>query len=345
MSSITIQNMNKSFNDKKVIDNLNIYIDNGELIALLGPSGCGKTTTLKIIAGLIEMDQGDILFDDKSVKDIPTEKRGALLVFQDYLLFPHMDINANIAFGLKMRGVKKKVRQKRAAEMLSLVNLDSYGQLYPSELSGGQKQRIALARALAVNPEVLLLDEPLSNLDSNLREEMRELIKEIHVKEGMTTIFVTHDKEEAIMVADKIAIMNKGKIEQFGTPEELYNNPVNKYVADFFGLANYIKFEGHKGQLLPAVSKIFNDRDNIDKLTIMIRPEDIEIKEQKEDKLVNKVQIAGKVSKKIFAGEHIYYQVETAEGVFKVTTLARVSIKPGRTVYLIINKDNICFLR
>jgi len=235
MSSIKIRNLSKKFDQKSVLKSLDLEIDAGEMVALLGPSGCGKTTTLKIISGLLEADKGDIKFDGVSVIKEPTEKRGAVLVFQEYLLFPHLTVLENIAFGLKMRGTPEDIREERVKELLELVNLPGHEKRYPEELSGGQQQRVALARALAVDPKVLLLDEPISNLDANLREEMRELIKKIHEEKKMTTIFVTHDREEALLVADRIAVMRNGNLEQVGTPEELYRKPVNKYVADFFG--------------------------------------------------------------------------------------------------------------
>jgi len=246
MSRIEIQNLSKKFDNKEVLKSLTLEIKQGEMVALLGPSGCGKTTTLKLISGLLEADEGDIKFDGRSVIDQATEKRGAVLVFQEYLLFPHLTVEENIGFGLKMQGVAKGKRKQRVKSLLELVNLPGHEERFPHELSGGQQQRIALARALAVNPKVLLLDEPISNLDANLREEMRDLIKKIHEEEKMTTIFVTHDREEALLVADRIAVMRNGNLEQLGTPEELYRNPVNRYVADFFGQANYIKLSDLK---------------------------------------------------------------------------------------------------
>lgn len=313
MSRITIENLSKKFDKKEVLKNLNLEVKAEEMVALLGPSGCGKTTTLKLISGLLAADGGDIKFDGDSVIDLPTEKRGAVLVFQENLLFPHLNIEENIAFGLKMAGVNKKSRKKRVAELLELVNLPGHQQRLPNELSGGQQQRIALARALAINPKVLLLDEPISNLDANLREEMRELIRKIHEEENMTTIFVTHDREEALLIADRIAVMRSGNLEQLGTPEELYRKPVNKYVANFFGQANYIYGCQVDNQFYPNCQGITpgNNQQELEKL-VMIRPEFLHLSRKEvinSESMLLKVEIL----KRSYAGERIYYKVKAKE--------------------------------
>ena len=211
MSSVKLVNITKSFDEKIVLENINIDIKDGELVSLLGVSGCGKSTTLQLIAGLINPDSGDIIFNDKSVLNIPTGKREAVIVFQDYLLFPHMSVYENIEFGLKMKNINKKTRKDKVNELIKLVKLNGYENKYPSELSGGQKQRVAIARTLAINPKVLLLDEPFSNLDINLRNEMREFVLNLQKKLYITTILVTHDKEEALIMSDKIAGTGTGK--------------------------------------------------------------------------------------------------------------------------------------
>ena len=235
MSYVNLVNITKYFDNLKVIDNINLSINKGEIISLLGPSGCGKSTTLKLIAGLLQPDSGDILFNNKSVLNIETNKRSAVIVFQEYLLFPHMNIYENVAFGLKMKKVSKEDIDIKVNELLDLIKLNSYKMKYPHELSGGQKQRVAIARALAINPKILLLDEPLSSLDINLRQEMREFILDIQKQKNITTVLVTHDKEEALMMSDKIAVMLDGKIQQFDTPKNLYENPNSKKVANIFG--------------------------------------------------------------------------------------------------------------
>ena len=214
MSHVKLINLTKHFDKVEVLKNINLDIKEGEIVSLLGPSGCGKSTTLKIIAGILELDDGDILFDEKSVKNIPTGKRDASIVFQEYLLFPHMNVFENIEFGLKMKKVNKKDRKEKVEELIDLVKLRGYEDKYPSELSGGQQQRVAIARTLAINPKVLLLDEPFSNLDINLRNEMREFVLSLQKKLQITTILVTHDKEEALMMSDKIAVMLNGEIKQ-----------------------------------------------------------------------------------------------------------------------------------
>ena len=241
MSSVKLVNITKSFDEKIVLQDINIDIKDGELVSLLGVSGCGKSTTLQLIAGLINPDSGDIIFNDKSVLNTPTGKRDAVIVFQDYLLFPHMSVYENIEFGLKMKNINKKIRKDKVNELIKLVKLNGYENKYPSELSGGQKQRVAIARTLAINPKILLLDEPFSNLDINLRNEMRDFVLNLQKKLNITTILVTHDKEEALIMSDKIAVMVNGKIEQFDKPEILYQKPRTKSVANIFGERNYIK--------------------------------------------------------------------------------------------------------
>ncbi|AGB41128.1 ABC-type spermidine/putrescine transport system, ATPase component [Halobacteroides halobius DSM 5150] len=340
MVEIKLNNLTKSFADEVVIDGLDLTINSGEITALLGPSGCGKTTTLKIIAGLLAPNQGDLLFNQESVIDIPTESREAVLVFQNYLLFPHLNVAENIAFGLKMRHVSDQKQQVRVKELLDLVNLTGYEQHSPAELSGGQRQRVALARALAINPEVLLLDEPLSNLDANLRGEMQDLIRKIHLKEEMTIVFVTHDREEAMLMADKIAVMNQGQIEQVGSPEELYKQPVTKFVADFFGTANYLSgrltkesFSFSDGEV--AIDNKLAPREEIE---AMLRPEFIKLTAKEEAKLT------GTIINKRFVGERILYQVDIGKQNLAVTILPPARFNVGDKVGLKIDLDNMWFM-
>jgi ABC-type Fe3+/spermidine/putrescine transport system ATPase subunit len=226
------------------VDAIDLSIDKGQLVAMLGPSGCGKTTTMKMVAGLLDPTSGDVRFDGRSVIDIPAEKRRVAMVFQKPLLFPHMSIGDNVAFGLRMRGVDKKTRRARVAEMMELVRLPGMEDRRPGQLSGGQEQRISLARGLITEPDILLLDEPLSQLDANLRIEMRDLIRHIQAELGITSIFVTHDQEEAVMLADRIALMMEGELLQFDAPREFYERPRTQAVARFFRNENFI--EGRK---------------------------------------------------------------------------------------------------
>ncbi|MFP4661447.1 MAG: ABC transporter ATP-binding protein [Halanaerobiales bacterium] len=361
MYDIELKNINKAYADEKIINNLDLRINSGELIALLGPSGCGKTTILKILAGILEADSGDIYFDKQSVTDIPAEKRKAVMVFQDYLLFPHLNVEENIAFGLKMRGVSKKERQEKVRALLDLVGMSGYQNYYTRELSGGQRQRVALARALAVDPEVLLLDEPLSNLDTNLRVEMRELIRKLHREKNMTTIFVTHDREEAMLIADKVALLRKGEVEQYGTPEELYRYPVSKYTADFFGEANYINgiikdnsffYEDYtdkskKALLLissfPDLLKRKLDGIKTEKVQLMVRPEYVKICDCNSEKN-DRNYFEAEIIDRRFAGERVFYRIKIDGLLLKVITLPQYSFDINQCIQVAIEEENIWVL-
>ncbi len=240
MTTVTLDNLTKHYGDLLAVNRLSLTVASGELVALLGPSGCGKTTTMRMIAGLLDPSSGDIRFDDRSVLAVAPERRGAVMVFQKHLLFPNMTVAENVGFGLKMRGVPRQTIEQRVADLLSLVQLPDFGPRKPSELSGGQQQRIALARALIIEPEVLLLDEPLANLDANLRLEMRQLIRTIQQKTGITTLFVTHDQEEAVMLADRVALMMDGLLLQYDKPSAFYARPRNEQVARFFRNENLL---------------------------------------------------------------------------------------------------------
>lgn len=231
------------------VDNIDLDVEAGSLVSILGPSGCGKTTTLKMIGGFVKPDRGRIMLDGEDITYMPPEKRPLCTVFQNYALFPHMTVMENIYYGLRFKkGLKEKEKKEKANNMISLVGLSGMENKNIGLLSGGQQQRVALARALALDPKLLLLDEPLSNLDAKLRIRMRQEIKEVQKKLGITMIFVTHDQEEAMSISDKVVVMNEGRIEQIGTPEEIYQNPANRFVADFIGRINLIKTQkGLKG--------------------------------------------------------------------------------------------------
>jgi len=237
---VHLQNVVKLFDDVRAVDDVTLDIKKGELFFLLGPSGCGKTTCLRTVAGFYHPDSGDLYFDDVLMNDVPPHKRNTGMVFQNYALWPHMTVYENVEYGLSVRKLKKSERQKQVAEALEIVRMSEYADRTANQLSGGQQQRIALARALVIKPDVLLLDEPLSNLDAKLRLEMREEIKRIHSESGVTAIYVTHDQKEALSLADRVAVMNSGKIIQVGTPREIYNYPNSQFVADFIGETNFI---------------------------------------------------------------------------------------------------------
>lgn len=240
---LEITGLSKMFSQKEGIHDINLQIYDKELLTLLGPSGCGKTTILRAIGGFNKIDCGVIRLDGEEVQQIPPEKRSTGMVFQSYNLWPHMNIYENMAFGLKLRKVPKQDRDRQIKEMLKLVQMEGCEKKYPAQLSGGQQQRIAIARALVLKPSLLLLDEPFSALDAKIRASMRELLKRIQLEAGLTILFVTHDQEEAMALSDRIAVMNQGHIEQIGTPAEIYDRPVSRFVADFIGEMNYLEEE------------------------------------------------------------------------------------------------------
>jgi putative spermidine/putrescine transport system ATP-binding protein len=240
MSQISLENVTKRFGTLTTVDRVSLDIGQGEFVAFLGPSGCGKTTTLRMIAGLTLASEGSIRFGARDVTELPPYLRNAGLVFQGYALFPHMSVAENVAFGLEMRKVGGAEAQRRVSEALALVKLDHLADRLPKQLSGGQQQRVALARAIVYEPEVLLLDEPLSALDAKLRHEVRTDLRRLQSKLGLTTIFVTHDQDEALSVADRIVVMSAGKVEQVGTPREIYQRPASRFVAEFIGMTNIV---------------------------------------------------------------------------------------------------------
>ncbi|MDR2112340.1 MAG: ABC transporter ATP-binding protein [Candidatus Accumulibacter sp.] len=240
MASISIEGVKKEFSGNKVLEDLSLHIPDGAFYTLLGPSGCGKTTLLRCIAGFHETDAGRLLFDQDDMTRVPTHRRDIGMVFQDYALFPDKTVFDNVAYGLRARAVAKAEIGQRVGQALASVGLTTLAERYPAQMSGGQRQRVALARALVIRPRVLLMDEPLSNLDAKMRTQMRDVILDLVQEAHITTVFVTHDQEEALAMSDKIAIMDRGRIAQIGTPEELYGAPVNAYVADFIGSANII---------------------------------------------------------------------------------------------------------
>ncbi|MCC0644273.1 MULTISPECIES: ABC transporter ATP-binding protein [unclassified Clostridioides] len=318
MSSVKLINLCKSFNKIKVLNNMNLDIKEGEIVSLLGPSGCGKSTTLKLIAGILHPDYGDILLNNESVLDIPIGKRDTVIVFQDYLLFPHMTLYENIEFGLKMKKINKNIRQSKVNELINLVKLKGYENKYPNELSGGQQQRVAIARSLAINPKVLLLDEPFSNLDINLRNEMREFVLGLQKHLKITTVLVTHDKEEALMMSDRIAVMLNGEVKQFDTPDNLYENPKSKEVANIFGEKNYLIGNIRNGEFVNDIISIKLDKYkniNIDNVELMIPKESIILKA-----INNDVGREGIILRKRYAGDKIYYDVDIDGTVLKASS-------------------------
>ncbi|MET0898128.1 MAG: ABC transporter ATP-binding protein [Mycobacterium sp.] len=245
--AVDFNDLTRAYGAVKALDGLSLHLQPGELVALLGPSGCGKTTALRILAGLDEPTSGSVAVDGREITKVPANKRDMGMVFQAYSLFPHLTVVENIAFGLKLRGKGKQQRVSRAQDMLELVGLTEHADKFASQLSGGQQQRVALARALAIEPRVLLLDEPLSALDAKVRVQLRDEIRRVQLEVGTTTLFVTHDQEEALAVADRVGVMNRGKLEQIAAPAELYTNPATPFVAEFVGLNNKVPAQVHQG--------------------------------------------------------------------------------------------------
>ncbi|HBL05435.1 MAG TPA: spermidine/putrescine ABC transporter ATP-binding protein [Clostridium sp.] len=305
---IEIKGISKTFEDNKVLDNITLGIKKNEFITLLGPSGCGKTTTLKILAGFETCDEGEVIFEDKKINDLPPYERQINTVFQKYALFPHMNVYENIAFGLKIKKLSKSEIDKKVNEVLKLVDLKGFEKRKIESLSGGQQQRVAIARAIVNEPKVLLLDEPLGALDLKLRKEMQIELKRIQKQLGITFVFVTHDQEEALTMSDTVVVMNKGVIQQMGTPEDIYNEPENKFVARFIGESNItdgIMLEDFKvkfcGRIFECVDKGFDKDEYID---VVIRPEDIKIVNKEEGNL------KGIVKSSVFKGVHYELEVE-----------------------------------
>ncbi len=331
---IELKNINKSFSDAHILKDIDLYVNKNEFLTLLGPSGCGKTTTLRIIAGFETASSGELEFDGKSILNVPPHKRKVNTVFQKYALFPNMNVYENIAFGLNLKKMDKKLIDEKVKTMLKLVNLSGYEKRSIKSLSGGQQQRVAIARALVNEPEVLLLDEPLGALDLKLRKDMQIELKNMQMKLGITFIYVTHDQEEALTMSDTVVVMNHGKIQQIGTPEDIYNEPKNAFVADFIGESNIldgVMLSDYKvkfiDEIFDCVDFGFNENEDVD---VVIRPEDIEILDQ------GKGKFDAKVTNVIFKGVHYEILLETEQFTFKVHTtevskvdeIVSVSIKP-----------------
>ena len=321
-------NITKKFNETVAVDNISCNFEAGTLTTILGPSGCGKTTSLRLIAGLERATEGKILIDNEDVTILPATDRDVSMVFQSYALFPHMSVIENVSYGLKMINVKKEEYTEKSIETLKLVNLEGYENRMPSELSGGQQQRVAVARAIVLKPKVLLFDEPLSNLDAKLRRQVREDIREIQQKLGVTTIYVTHDQEEALAISDKVIVMNNAVIAQEGSPKDLYNNPKNKFVANFIGDANVVSAEieskegnSYKLKLAEMKINIINDENISGKISVALRPEKINIQNN-----IIENSIKGKVTNSSFVGNSYQYIVNSNIGKIYVVSNDTINI-------------------
>jgi iron(III) transport system ATP-binding protein len=343
MARVMLEGIRKEFGETVAVRDFTVTIEDGEFVTFLGPSGCGKTTSLRVVAGFIEPTEGAVTIGKRVVSDpqqrvfVPPEERGVGMVFQSYAVWPHMDVFANVAYPLKIKKADKKEMKRRVGDVLSLVKMPELADRYPHQLSGGQQQRVALARALVMDPEVLLLDEPLSNLDAKLREEMRLELKELQHQTGVTIIFVTHDQLEAMVLSDRVVVMREGAIQQIGTPAEIYRQPTNRFVADFIGVANFIECQRDEDGLRPlaapdivlpvAPPEYLAD----DRVTLMVRPEEIEM-DRREG------QITALVDKRMFLGDATEYIVLLGQQALRVKTEPKADFASNETVYLTITK-------
>ena len=334
---VDLKNISKSYDGETVLDNISLYIRENEFMTLLGPSGCGKTTTLRIIAGFETPDEGEVYFEDKVLNDVPPYKRNINTVFQKYALFPHLNVYENVAFGLRLKKVKDEIIKERVKEMLAMVNLKGFEKRNINTLSGGQQQRVAIARALINDPKVLLLDEPLGALDLKLRKDMQNELKNIQHKTGITFIYVTHDQEEALSMSDTVVVMADGKIQQIGTPTDIYNEPKNAFVADFIGESNIVdgimlddfkaKFSGH---VFDCLDKGFEKNEAVD---IVVRPEDVDVVP------LEKAMLSGTVTSVTFKGVH--YEIIVDIGGFKWMIQTTDYVGENEKVGLFIEPDAI----
>jgi len=340
-SIIELKNIVKKYKDVKVLNEISFNVYKNEFVTLLGPSGCGKTTTLRIIGGFEIANEGSVSFEGENINNIPPYKRQINTVFQNYALFPHMNVFENIAFGLKIKKLKTKIIDNKVKRILNLVGLENFEKREIDSLSGGQQQRIAIARALVNEPKVLLLDEPLGALDLKLRKDMQVELKNIQKTLGITFIYVTHDQEEALTMSDRIIIMKSGNIQQIGTPINIYNEPVNSFVADFIGESNIISGVMKDDYQVNFLGKNFECVDygfkKMEKVNIVIRPEDIHIVE-KDSGLLN-----GEVKSVVFKGVH--YEIGVISKNFEFLIQSTKSSKVGNTIGLYFNPDDIHVMR
>jgi spermidine/putrescine transport system ATP-binding protein len=336
---ITVENLSHAFGDKTVLQDINLSVRKGEFVTILGPSGCGKTTLMRLIAGFLKASEGKITISGKDMTHIPPHLRPVNTVFQKYALFPHLNVFDNIAFGLKLKKLSPDEIEKRVMQVLKMVIMTDYEERDVDSLSGGQQQRVAIARAIVNEPEVLLLDEPLAALDHKMRKDMQMEIKAMHKKLNISFVYITHDQEEALTLSDTVVVMREGRIQQIGTPAEIYNEPANSFVADFIGESNILNgvmlkdnLAEFAGRHFECVDKGFEPNEPVD---VVVRPEDIYIFEMSE-----KAQFSGQVTSCIFKGVHYEMMVTTPEG-FEFMIQDYHYFEPGKTVGLIVKPSDI----
>ena len=337
MTEVSLRSLVKRYGKTEALKGLSLHVRHGEFVSLLGPSGCGKSTTLKCIAGFEEVSGGQILFDERDISRKLPEDRDIGMVFQSYALFPHMTVAQNLAFGLEMRRVPKVEIAERIARATDMVQLSAHAERYPKALSGGQQQRVALARALVIEPAILLLDEPLANLDAKLRDEMRGFIRDLQKRVGITTLYVTHDQGEAMTMSDRVVVMFDGQIAQAASPEEIYDHPTSERVARFVGNANILDLavsprgDGQLDLVLPGGHLLRVERPACGAgggMRVMARPEQIALTEPAAG------QIGGRIAKRYFSGGHVEYHVETDVGPLVVLAPNTHAVREGEAVGL-----------
>src|SRR5213595_218393 len=347
MPGVTIKGLTKRYGDVAALEGLDLRVEPGELVSLLGPSGCGKTTTLRLLAGFLQPEAGEIWVGDRCLSSptrvIPPERRRMAMIFQSYALWPHMTVAQNIAYGLRLKpGVPKAAREARVKEMLKVVQLDGYGSRYPGELSGGQQQRVAVARALVVEPEILLLDEPLSNLDANLREEMRFEIRRLHETFAITTLYVTHDQAEAMVISDRVAVLHRGRVVQVGTAEDLFQRPRTRFVAEFIGKTNLVDaVAAEPGMVTRGPLRLRVAAAGLKPgvaVVVSIQPHEITLVAPGRAAPPEGNVLTGVVQRTSYLGDAVDYQVQLNESdmLLRVTAPPPVRLTPGAQVTLAV---------
>ena len=359
MAFIEIQNLLKRFKDVIAVNRIRLEVEKGEILTLLGPSGCGKTTTLRCIAGLERPEEGDIIIDGQPMLSqgfVPSSKRGIGMVFQNYAVWPHMKVFSNIVYGLKLQKISKPKIREQAQQVLELVGLAGLEDRYPAQLSGGQQQRVALARALVTNPKVLLLDEPLSNLDAKLREELRFEIKSLVRRMGITAVYVTHDQAEAMVISDRIAVMDSGNVVQIGIPLEIYQKPANRFVADFIGTMNFMSGEVvavMDDQNTVSVRTEFSDNlvcatpDSASatpgaRVYASIRPEDVQVSTEPPQAMENVLK--GKIVHKAYLGNFLFFFMSVNDTMIRVQAPHYLAQEEGQEIFLYLNPQKCMIL-
>ena len=350
MPGVIIKTLTKRYGDVAAVEGLSLDVKPGELVSLLGPSGCGKTTTLRLVAGFLQPEIGEIWVGERCLSSptrvVPPERRRMAMIFQSYALWPHMTVTQNVAYGLRFKsGVSKGDRDRRVAEMLRIVQLAGFESRYPGELSGGQQQRVAVARALVVEPEILLLDEPLSNLDANLREEMRFEIRRLHESFGITTLYVTHDQAEAMVISDRVAVLHRGRVVQVGTAEDLFRRPRTRFVAEFIGRTNLLEaVTAEPGIVVRDTLRLRLASEGMASGTpvvVSIRPHEIELVAAERSAPAGANVLAGTVQRTSYLGDAVDYQilVNGSDVVLRVTAPPPVRFGPGAAVTLAIGPE------